>query len=73
MRQKKQVFAILRFDDFHTADVRIENKITVKQIVSSQEIAEREVERLTRLNAEKGCRYWWQATRFVELPEESSS
>jgi hypothetical protein len=73
MRQKQQVFAILRLDDFHTADVPIENKITVKQIVSSREIAEREVERLTRLNADKSCRYWWQATRFVELPEESSS
>jgi len=44
---------------------------TVKQVVSSQEIAEREVERLTRLNSEKGCRYFWQATRFVELPEET--
>ena len=54
MRQKQQVFAVLRLDDFHTADVPIENKITVTQIVSSQEIAEREVERLTRLHADKG-------------------
>lgn len=39
-------------------------------MVSSQEIAEREVERLT---CEKGCRYFWQTPRFVELPEEMGS
>jgi len=73
MRQKNQVFAVLRVDEFQGADAPIETKVTVKQVVSSQEIAEREVERLTRLNGEKGCRYFWQATRFVELPEESDS
>ena len=73
MRQKQQVFAVLRVDEFHDDDTPIENKVTVKQVVSSQEIAEREVERLTRVNADKRCRYFWQATRFVELPEESSS
>jgi hypothetical protein len=73
MRQKHQVFAVLRVDDFLSPDTPIETKVTVKQVVSSQENAEREVKRLTRLNGEKGCRYFWQATRFVELPEESSS
>ena len=70
MRQKHPVFAILRVDDFHGADTPIEAKVTVKQVVSSQEIAEREVERLT---CEKGCRYFWQTPRFVELPEEMGS
>ena len=73
MRKKHQVFAVLRVDDFQGADTPVETKVTVKQVVSTQQIAEREVERLRRLNAEKGCRYWWQATRLVELPEESSS
>ena len=73
MRQKHQVFAVLRVDDFHGPEAPIETKVTVKQVVSSQKIAEREVERLTRLNSDKGCRYFWQATRFAELPEESSS
>jgi len=73
MRQKHQIFAVLRVDDFHGVDTPIKTKVTVKQVVSSQEIAEREVERLTLLNVEKGCRYFWQATRFVELSEESDS
>ena len=73
MRQKHQVFAVLRVDEFHDADTPIETKVTVKEIVGSQEIAEREVERLTQVNGDKRCRYFWQATRFVELPEESSS
>ena len=73
MRKKHQVFAVLRADEFHAAETAIETNVTVKQVVSAQQIAEREIERLTRLNAKKRCRYWWQATRFVALPEESSS
>jgi hypothetical protein len=38
---------------------------TVKEIVTTREAAEAEVERLNKLNAEKGCRYFWQQTRFV--------
>jgi hypothetical protein len=69
MRQKRQVFAVVRVDDFPRLDVPIESKVTVKQIVATREIAEREVARLTRINADKGCRYFWQTTRFVEIPE----
>jgi hypothetical protein len=50
--------------------VPFEDKVTVKQIVSTKDIAEREVERLTRINATKGCRYFWQTTRFVEISGE---
>ncbi len=66
MRKKHQVFAIVRVDEFQGTDTAVEDKVTVKQIVSTQKIVEREVERLTRLNSEKGYRYFWQATRFVE-------
>ena len=67
MRQKRQVFAVIRVDEFQGLDAPIESKVTVTQIVSTEEIAEREVERLARVNADKGCRYYWQATRFVEM------
>jgi len=45
--------------------------VTVKEIVGTQEFAEGEVERLTRINGDKRCRYYWQATRWVDLPEET--
>jgi hypothetical protein len=35
MRQKQQVFAVIRVDEFQGLDVPIENKVTVKQIVST--------------------------------------
>ena len=69
MRQKRQVFAVLRIDDFHSPDTPADVKITVKEVVDSQEVAQREVERLTRLNQGKDCRYYWQATRFIGFSE----
>lgn len=39
--------------------------ITVKEVLLSQERAEAEVERLNKINSEKGCRYFWQYTRLV--------
>jgi hypothetical protein len=67
MRSKQQVFAVIRIDEFHEATTPIEHKVTVKEVVGTQELAEREVERLMRLNADKGCRYFWQATRFADV------
>jgi hypothetical protein len=39
------------------------SNVTVKEVVASAEEAHREVARLNTLNAGKGCRYFWQATR----------
>ena len=39
-------------------------EVTVKEIVLSHDEARLEVERLNRLNAAKGCRYFWQETRL---------
>jgi hypothetical protein len=36
--------------------------VTVKEVVMTAEEARREVVRLNRLNADKGCCYYWQAT-----------
>ncbi len=65
------VFAIIRVDRFQTADSPVEETITVKKIVRDQAAAEREVERLNKLNADVGCVYFWQMTRLerVSSPE----
>ena len=44
--------------------------VTVKEVLLSQERAEAEVERLNKLNSEKGCRYFWQYTRLVSEDEK---
>lgn len=67
MRKKQQVFAVIRIDEFQGLNTALKDKVYVKEIVSTQEVAELEVERLTRINAGKGCRYFWQTTRFVEI------
>ena len=59
----KQAYAIVRLDDFQDATVAPENRITVKKIVWEEGTAQAEVERLNELNGDKGCRYFWQATR----------
>jgi hypothetical protein len=56
-------YAIVRVDEFLEDDVSPRNTITVKRVVWNQELARDEVERLNRLNADKGCHYFWQYTR----------
>ena len=53
-------FAILRFDSHMKHE---EDRVTVTRIVWDEETANAEVKRLNELNAEKGSRYVWQATR----------
>lgn len=65
-RTTKHVFAIVRVDNFQSADVSWSNRITVKEIVATEQEARDEVERLNGLNAKKGGIYFWQLTRFVE-------
>lgn len=38
------------------------SNVTVKEVVMTLEEAQREVIRLNRLNAPKGCSYYWQTT-----------
>jgi SAM-dependent methyltransferase len=60
MNTKVQVYAVVRIDDSQA----IEDAITVKEILPTIEQAMREVERLNKLNSDKGARYFWQATRY---------
>jgi hypothetical protein len=61
MKEKKQVYAVLRLDK-GIADAT--HAITVKEVVPSQEEAVAEVERLNRVNADKNALYFWQTTRY---------
>ena len=38
--------------------------VTLKEIVTSVELAKNEVKRLNEINSDKGCRYFWQASRL---------
>ena len=71
-KPNKPVFAVIRLEHSFTdlsqnagATPQAAVIVTVKEIVATGEAAEAEVERLNNLNAEKGCRYFWQQTRFV--------
>ena len=62
------VYAIVRLDGpVESSD----DCVYVKEIVSTQAIAEAEVQRLNELNADKHCKYFWQITRL--FPENRSA
>jgi len=63
MYQKVAVFAVVRVDDA----CHVEAAITVKEILPTMEEAVKEVERLNKLNQDKGAYYFWQATRYFPL------
>jgi hypothetical protein len=61
MRDKTQVFAIVRVEQGAAAR---EDDITVVGIYPTLEDAESQTARLNSLNQPKGCRYFWQTTRY---------
>lgn len=67
----QEVYAVIRQDIWRDMNrAMIEEVITIKEVVMTQEIAEQEVARLNKLNEGKGAKYWWQYTRF--FPEGSA-
>jgi hypothetical protein len=60
---REPAFAIVRVDEFQPETASPEVRITVKEIVFSLTLAQQEVERLSRLKADKGCVYFWTPTR----------
>jgi hypothetical protein len=61
----EHVYAILRADEGLPAGATlVKDLVMVKVVVRSREEAEREVARLNRLNAGKGCEYFYQVTRL---------
>lgn len=67
---RETVYAVVQYD-FGVGEP--EHRVTVKEILWSRELAETEVERLNHLNAQKGCRYFWQATRLYPLGTATGS
>jgi hypothetical protein len=59
MEKKIQVYAVVRIDG-----ERMEDAVTIKEILPTQEEASREVERLNQLNKDKGAHYFFQVTRY---------
>jgi hypothetical protein len=72
-KEHEGVYAVLRYDAFQGEDARPEVTVTVKEVVRTQDLAEKEVARLNALNAEKQARYWWQYTRLFPQGESASS
>jgi len=64
-KHKEQVYAVIRVDGFGDAATPVEDRISVKEVVSSLETAQAEVARLNQLNGPKGARYFWQTTRLI--------
>ena len=62
-REREQVFAVVRVD-LPLSETSVANSITVKEILSTRELAEREVERLSLLNSGQGCIYFATPTRL---------
>lgn len=58
------VYAIVRCDRFHAADVAFEQLITIKKVVRDPEFAAAEVRRLNELNGPKDSIYFMQVTRL---------
>ena len=63
---KEQVYAIVRLDDLMAEVVVSEEMVAVVKVVRSHEQAVQETARLNDLNAEKGVRYLWRATRLYD-------
>jgi hypothetical protein len=67
----RQVYAILRYDEFQDSSIAIENRVTVTRVTFEEATARAEVQRLNSLNAQKGCKYFMQATRLLEGSAEA--
>jgi hypothetical protein len=65
----RHAYAIIRIDEFLESSTPEERRITVKKIVFDADEADREVERLNRLQEGKGVRYFSQITRLENFDE----
>jgi len=67
-RKHGHVYAIIRYETDADENTPIDVRVTVKKIVCDPHHAETEVKRLNDLNEEKGSYYFYQVTRFDEVP-----
>ncbi len=66
----RHVFAVIRHDTYKLA-VDIRNAVTIVAIVPTANEAKDEVDRLSDLNEDKSCEYFWQSARYY--PEGRSA
>ena len=55
---------MLRFDDFASGTDELQNIIAVVAVVPTLSETQSEVDRLSAINADKDCRYFWTSTRY---------
>jgi len=72
-KERDDVYAVLRADLFHDPGASLETVITVTEVVRSQDIAEREVERLNALHPDGRVRYWYRHSRLFPPGRSASS
>jgi hypothetical protein len=68
-----QVFVVIRADLFHDPGTPLENLISAKEVVHSQELAEREVARLNAMHPDGQVRYWYTVSRLFAPGRSASS
>lgn len=61
------VFAVIRLDDFQSANAPLENRFSVTKVFLTAEAAEQEALRLSALSSDKDCRYVVHITRLAEV------
>lgn len=65
MMNAKRCYAVVRVDHFLDDVATLENRVTVKEVVMSEQKANQEVERLMKLNRTKGSVYFCCSTRLI--------
>ena len=70
MKAKVQVYAIVRIDGPIESAKDANDRVAITRVLPDFEEAASEVERLNKLNSDKGCFYLWRTTRY--FPEENS-
>jgi hypothetical protein len=69
----QHVYAIIRYETDADSNAPIDLRITVKKVVVDPHYAEEEVKRLNDLNQDKGSYYFYQVTRFEDVPVEAQT
>lgn len=72
-KKYEHLFAIVRYDSAADPLCPIDFRVTVKKIVADATYAASEVKRLNELNQDKGSYYFYQITRFEDVPVETQS
>ena len=71
-RTRDGAYAVVRID-FPIDQDDPASSVVVKEVLSSEALARAEVERLTRLNAGKGCLYFHTPTRVFPVGSSAGS